>query len=178
MDTHLFCVQKTSFQLLCKWVLIYLLCSIIFFSGFLQIGTHVFFSQDLCEITLSCRSNSWTNQIYSKLHKINPSLKSIKKFPLQTNPLLANLIDSSQLNLKFWFEINCDLETWSSWVIMCDVVVLDCISVSCSSAYGGLLARYNENGSTSSVKVMNHVNMLLWAMDHPPPTKMYVILTL
>jgi hypothetical protein len=61
---------------------------------------------------------------------------------------------------------------------MCDVVVLDCISVSCSSAYGGLLARYNENGSTSSVKVMNHVNMLLWAMDHPPPTKMYVILTL
>ncbi len=44
--------------------------------------------------------------------------------------------------------------------------------------YGGLLARYNENGNTSSVKVMSHVNMLLWAMDPPPPTKMYVILTL
>jgi hypothetical protein len=44
--------------------------------------------------------------------------------------------------------------------------------------YGGLLARYNENGSTNSVKVMNHANMLLWAMDHPPPTQMYVILTL
>jgi hypothetical protein len=46
------------------------------------------------------------------------------------------------------------------------------------SNYGGLLARYNENGSTSSVKAMSHVDMLLWAMDHPPPTKMYVILTL
>ncbi len=45
-------------------------------------------------------------------------------------------------------------------------------------AYGGLLVRYNENGSTSSVKVMSHINMLLWAMDHPPPTNMYVILTL
>jgi len=46
------------------------------------------------------------------------------------------------------------------------------------SAYGGLLARYNENGNTSNVKVMSHANMLLWAMDHAPPTKMYVILTL
>jgi hypothetical protein len=44
--------------------------------------------------------------------------------------------------------------------------------------YGGLLVRYNENGSTNSVKVMGHVHMLLWAMDHPPPTKMFVILTL
>jgi hypothetical protein len=44
--------------------------------------------------------------------------------------------------------------------------------------YGGLFARYNENGSTSNVKVMSHVDMLLWTMDHPPPTKMYVILTL
>jgi len=44
--------------------------------------------------------------------------------------------------------------------------------------YGGLLARYNENGSTNSVKVMGHVDMLLWARDHPPPTNMYVILTL
>jgi hypothetical protein len=28
------------------------------------------------------------------------------------------------------------------------------------------------------VKVMSHANMLLWAMDHPPLAKMYVILTL
>jgi hypothetical protein len=34
-----------------------------------------------------------------------------------------------------------------------------------------LLARYNENGSINSVEVMNHVDMLLLAMDHPPPTK-------
>ncbi len=46
------------------------------------------------------------------------------------------------------------------------------------STYGGLLVGYNENGSINSVKVMNHVDMLLWAMDQPPPTKMYVILTL
>jgi hypothetical protein len=45
-------------------------------------------------------------------------------------------------------------------------------------AYGGLFVKYNENGSTINVKVMSHANMLLWAMDHPPPTKMYVILTL
>jgi hypothetical protein len=46
------------------------------------------------------------------------------------------------------------------------------------SNYGGLFARYNENGSINSVKAMSHVDMLSWAMDHPPPTKMYVILTL
>jgi hypothetical protein len=46
------------------------------------------------------------------------------------------------------------------------------------SYYGELFTRYNENGNISSVKVMIHVEMLLWAMDHPPPTKMYVILTL
>ncbi len=44
--------------------------------------------------------------------------------------------------------------------------------------YGGLFTRYNENGNISSVKVMSHVDMLSWAMDHPPPTNMYVILTL
>jgi hypothetical protein len=33
-------------------------------------------------------------------------------------------------------------------------------------------------GVTSSVKVMSHVDMLLWAMDHPPPKNMCVILTL
>jgi hypothetical protein len=46
------------------------------------------------------------------------------------------------------------------------------------STYGGLFARYDENGSTNNVKMMSHANMLLWAMDHPPPAKMYVILTL
>jgi len=45
-------------------------------------------------------------------------------------------------------------------------------------AYDGLLVGDNENGNINSVKVMNQVDMLLWAIDHPPPTKMYVILTL
>jgi len=44
--------------------------------------------------------------------------------------------------------------------------------------YGGLLVGYHENGSNNSVKMMSRADMLLWAMDHPPPTKMYVILTL
>ncbi len=59
-------------------------------------------------------------------------------------------------------------------------MVLCCTIFLCfvHSTYGGLLVGYNENGSTSSVKVMSHDNMLLWAMDYLPPTKMYVILTL
>jgi hypothetical protein len=39
------------------------------------------------------------------------------------------------------------------------------------------LQGYNENGSTNNVKVMS-VDMLLWAMDHAPPTNMYVISSL
>ncbi len=42
-------------------------------------------------------------------------------------------------------------------------------------AFSGLFVGYNENGSTNSVKVMSHVEKLLWAMDHPPSIKMYVI---
>jgi hypothetical protein len=39
------------------------------------------------------------------------------------------------------------------------------------------LQGYNDIESTNNVKVMN-VDMLLWTMDHPPPTKMYVISSL
>jgi len=52
---------------------------------------------------------------------------------------------------------------------MCDGVVLDYILCLVHSTYGGLFVSYNENGSTNSVKVMNHANLLLWAIDHPPP---------
>ncbi len=62
-----------------------------FFSNFLQIGTHVFFSQDFCEIT-SYKSNSWTNQIFSKLHKINPSLKLHQNL-FSSNKSIANQPD-------------------------------------------------------------------------------------
>jgi hypothetical protein len=85
-------VMKFLFQILYKWMPITSLLKRLllkfytngfsyiffvqelFFSSSLQIGTHVFFFQDFYETT-TCRSNSWTNQIYSKLHKINPSLK-------------------------------------------------------------------------------------------------------
>jgi hypothetical protein len=63
MDTHIFFTQETSFQVLCKWVPMYLLCSCtlllklstnwypcLIFSRSLQIGTHVFFFQDLCKL--------------------------------------------------------------------------------------------------------------------------------
>jgi len=74
MDTHLFFTQKTYFQVLCKWVPVYLLCSWTFLLKFFANWHLCLFFKVLCETT-SCRSNSWTNQIYSKLHKINPSLK-------------------------------------------------------------------------------------------------------
>jgi hypothetical protein len=61
---------------------------------------------------------------------------------------------------------------------MYDGVVLNCISMFCLFCLWWMLVGYNENGNTSSVKVMNRDDMLLWAMDHPPPTKMHVILTL
>jgi hypothetical protein len=44
---------------------------------------------------------------------------------------------------------------------MCDGVVLDYILCLVHSTYGGLFVRYNENGNTNNVKVMNHSNMLL-----------------
>jgi hypothetical protein len=85
-------VMKLLFQILCKWISISSLFKRLFLefyaNGFpyiffvqefflwssLQIGAHIFFSQDLHETT-SCKSNSWTNQICSKFHKINSSLK-------------------------------------------------------------------------------------------------------
>jgi len=96
----------------------------LFFSNFLQIGTHVFFSQDLCETT-SCRSNSWTNKICSKLHKINPSLKVNQEF------FFLNKSIASQPN---WFKSTMPWKLHgSTWIIMCDGVVLDYIYVSCPS---------------------------------------------
>jgi hypothetical protein len=61
----------------------------LFFWSSLQIGTHVFFSQYIFATTLSCRFNSWTNQIYWKLHKISPSLKLHPKL-FSPNKSIAN----------------------------------------------------------------------------------------
>jgi hypothetical protein len=111
---------------------------------------------------------------HEKIKFVQNSIKStqvwnsIKNSSFPPNPLPTNLIDSNQLSLKLWLKILHE----STWVIMCDGVVLNCIFMSYS------FCAYNENGSTSNVKVMSHANMLLWAMNHPPPIKVHVILTL
>jgi hypothetical protein len=89
-------VMKLHSQILCKWIPIYYLLKKLFikfstngfpyifftqelfFSNFLQIGTQIFFFQDLYETT-SYKSDSWTNQICSKLNNIDPSLKLHQK---------------------------------------------------------------------------------------------------
>jgi len=111
----------------------YILFSHQFFSSsFLQIGTYVFFFQDLYETTI-CRSNSWTNEFCSKFHKSTQVWSSIKNYSFRTNPLLANPIDSNQLSLKLCLK---SIVPWklhgSTWVIMYDGVVLDYIRISCS----------------------------------------------
>jgi hypothetical protein len=96
------------------------------FLNSLQNGTHVFFSQNLYETT-SYRSNPLTNQICSKLHKINTSLK------LHQKKISLNKFITSQPN---WFKsTKFEALVWnqpcfgSIWVIMCDGVVLDCIFI-------------------------------------------------
>jgi len=145
----------------------------LFFSSSLQIGTHVFFSQDLCEIT-SLKSNSWTIQYVQSSIKPTQVWSFINNFSLQTNPLSTNPTNSNQLSLKLWLEINHALK--ASWKYLSNHVRWCCVKLYFYVLfifYGGLLARYNENESTNNVKVMSHVDMLLWTMDHPPPTKMY-----
>jgi hypothetical protein len=75
----------------------------LFLSNSLQIGTHVFFPQDLCKTT-SYKSNSWTNQTCSKLHKINPSLKLQQElfFPSKSNASQPNWFKSSKFQALAW----------------------------------------------------------------------------
>jgi len=108
-----------------------LLCSRVFFSSFMQMGSHIsswfknFFFQVLCKLVPMFSFL----KIYVKLQLVDPiheqikyvqsSIKStqvwnsIKNFSIWTNPLLVNPIDSNQLSLKLRLEINCVLET--SW---------------------------------------------------------------
>jgi hypothetical protein len=131
-----------------------LLCPKYFFSTFMQIGFHIssLFNKFFSRVFYKLVPMSSFFKIYVKLHwvvdpiheqlkSIQSSIKStqvwssIKKFPLQTSPLLANLIYSNQLNLKFWFEINCDLETsWkylSNHVWCCCVRLYFCVLLIC-----------------------------------------------
>ncbi len=84
----------------------------LFFSSFLKISTHVFFSQDLCEIQVVNPTHEQIKSIKSSI-KSTPVWSFIKNSSLQTNPLLTNQIDSNQLSLKLWLKINCTLE--ASW---------------------------------------------------------------
>ncbi len=59
-------------------------------------------------------------------------------------------------------------------MVLCETIFLCFVHFASS----GLITKYNENGRTNNAKVMSHVDKLLWAMDHPPPTKMYMILIL
>ncbi len=174
-----------------------LLCSKDFFSSSMQMGSHIssllknFSFQVLWKLVPMFSFP----KIFMKLQVADPtheqikyaqtSIKSIqiwssiKNSSLKKNPLPTNPIDSNQLSLKLWLKINHALE--ASWKYLTNHVWWCCVKLYLClvhSTYGGLLVGYNEIGSTSSVKVMNHANMLLWAMDHPPPTKMHVILTL
>jgi hypothetical protein len=118
-------VMRLFSQLFCKWIPISSLFKRLilkfstngfpyiffaqefFFSSSLQIGTHVFFSQDLCETT-SLKSNSWTIQYVQS--SIKPT--QVWSFGLK-----------STLPWKFH---------GSTWIIMCDDVVINHIFVPCS----------------------------------------------
>jgi hypothetical protein len=77
-----------------------------FSSSSLQIGTYIFFFQDLCEIT-SCKSNSWTNEICLKFHKNNPSLKLHQKkfFPNKSIVSQPNWFKSTKFEALAWNQL-------------------------------------------------------------------------
>jgi len=136
MDTHFFFAQETSSQVLGKWVPIYFFGSRIIFLKLFTNWYPCFLSQGFYEIT-SCRSNSWTNQICSKFHKINPSLKLHQEFFFlnksianQPNWFKSTKFESSSLKSTMHWKLH-----GSTWVILCDGVVLDYIFVFCSFCF-------------------------------------------
>jgi hypothetical protein len=120
-----------------------------FFSSFMQMDFHIssllknFYSQVLCKLVpmFSFLRISMELQVADLTHEqiksIQSSIKStqvwssIKNFFLQTNPLPTNPIDSNQLKLKFWLEINHALEaSWkylSNHVWWCCVILYFCV---------------------------------------------------
>jgi hypothetical protein len=106
----------------------YFLCSRDFFSSSMQMGSHIssLFKNFLFQVFYKLVSMSSFLKIFVKLQDANPTHEKIKfvqssikstqvwnskkNFSFQTNPLLANPIDSNQLNLKLWLEINRVLE--------------------------------------------------------------------
>ncbi len=137
----------------------FFLCSKDFFSSSMQMGSHISYlfknssSQILCKLVpmsfvfkifVKLQVADLTNQ---QIKSIQSSIKStqvwnsVKNFSLQTNPLPTNPIDSNQLNLKLWFEINRALD--ASWkylnnhvwwccvklyfCVLCILLMVDCL---------------------------------------------------
>jgi len=115
----------------------FLLCLKDFFSSFMQMGFHISFllKKSLFQILyklvlmssfpkISMKLHWVVDPIHEQIKSVQSSIKStqvwssIKNSFFQTNPLLANPIDSNQLSLKLWFEINHALE--ASWKYLCN----------------------------------------------------------
>ncbi len=122
----------------------FLLCLKDFFSSFMQMGSHIssLLKKSLFQILyklvlmsyfpkISMKLHWVVNPIHEQIKSIQSSIKStqvwssINNSSFQTNPLLANPIDSNQLSLKLWFEINHALE--ASWKYLCNHVWWCCV---------------------------------------------------
>jgi len=132
MDTHLFFAQK------------------FFFSRSMQMSSHIFsllknssfqtiyklvpmssFLKIFVKLQVAYPTHEQIKYVQSSM-KSTQVWSSIKNFSLQTNPLPTNPIDSNQLSLKFFLEINRALE--ASWKFL-SIHVWWCyvsIFVSCS----------------------------------------------
>ncbi len=123
----------------------FFLCSRDFFSIFMQMGSHIssLFKNSSSQVLYKLVPMSSFLKISMKLQVIDStheqikyvqsSLKStqvwssIKNFSFQTNPLLTNPIDSNQLSLKLWLEINHALE--ASWKYLNNHVWWCCVQL-------------------------------------------------
>ncbi len=113
MDTHFFFVQETSSQVLCKWVAIFffllknsssqIIYKLVPMSSFLKIFVKLQAINPTHEQVKSIQSSIQSTQVWS----------SINNSYFWRNPLPPNPIDSNQLSLKLWLEINHALE--ASW---------------------------------------------------------------
>jgi hypothetical protein len=113
MDTHLFFAQRTfcssfmqmDFHIssLLKNFYSQVLYKLVPMSSFLRISMKLQVADPTHEQIKSIQSSINSTQVWS----------SIKYSSFQTNPLPTNLIDSNQLSLELWLEINYALE--ASW---------------------------------------------------------------
>ncbi len=107
--------MRLFFQFFSKWIPIFSLLKRLIFKFYVNGFPCIFFAHELFFLS-SLQIDTcvfFLKFFVSKLHKINLSLKFHQEFFFRTNPLPTNPIDSNQLSLKLWFEINHALEV--SW---------------------------------------------------------------